>query len=276
MAIQWPLVLFTLIAGAGAGMLTCAGLGEFLGASKKTRFVAAIIALVLFVVGGIASILHLGQPASVMAAAANLGSFSPISLELIFLGLSALVALIYIFVVNREGGASKIVGIIGVVVGIIFMYVSGHGYEVITARPAWANPALSLGYLFTSLTLGGFCFLALQAIFKDEADSFKKAALIVAVVAALATIALAVYGFSAPLGESAVLFWICAVVVGGVLSVVAGVVAFMKENSAMAYLGVLTALVGGLAFRIIMWMIASPTVPNLFDIASQNRGLFPF
>lgn len=276
MVIEWSLVLFTLIAGAGAGMLVFAGLGEFLGASKKTRFVSGVVALILLIAGGCFSLLHLANPANVMAAASNIFSFSPISLELIFLGLCALIAIVYVVLVNRESLASKILGVCGIVAGLIFCYVSGHGYEVIAVRAAWATPALSVSYLASSLTLGGFFFLLVQVLQKDEAASIKKISLIVLIIALLETVAFALYAATAPLGDAALIMWIGGLVVGGLIAVIAALLLWLKNISAMVYLGAIAALVGGCVFRVVMWMAASPYVPNLFDVAAQSQGLFPF
>jgi len=275
MGIEWALVLFTLVAGAGAGILVFAGVGEFFGASKKTRFIAGIASLALFIVGGCLSLLHLGNPGNFMEAAANLMSFSPISLELIFLGFGAVVAIVYIVVANREGMASKIVGVIGIVVGLIFMYVSGHGYEVVATRFAWATPALSISYLLTSLTLGGFLFLLLQVLFKDEAAGMKKVALVVLIVAVLETIALAAYGALAPLGSSAALFWSAAVVIGGIVAIAAGYIVYMKNMEIMVYVGAGAVLIGAVAFRAVMWLAGSSYIQSFFDIAEHSRSLFP-
>ncbi|MCL1847660.1 MAG: dimethyl sulfoxide reductase anchor subunit [Coriobacteriia bacterium] len=276
MGIEWPLVLFTVFAGAGAGVLAFAGLGEFLGAGKKARFIASILALVLLVVGGCLSLLHLGNASNFMAAATNLFSFSPISLELIFLGLGVVVAIIYLVLVNRESSASKALGVIGIVIGVLFCYASGHGYEVIAVRPAWSTPALTFSYALSALALGGFLFLALQMLFKDEATSVKKMAMVVLVVAALETILYVAYGALAPLGESAAIFWVGAVIVGGVVAVVAGVLAWMKNNAGMAWIGLLTVLIGAIAFRAVMWLAGSMLIPSFFDLAANSRGLFPF
>ncbi|MDR1015238.1 MAG: dimethyl sulfoxide reductase anchor subunit [Coriobacteriales bacterium] len=276
MAVEWPLLLFTIIAGAGAGILAFAGLGEFLGASRKSRFVAAIISLTLLVVGGLASLPHLENPANFMSAATNLFSFSPISLELIFLGLCAIVAIVYLVVVNREGSASKTVGIIGIVCGVVFAYVSGHGYEVIAVRAAWATPALTLSYLLSALTLGGFLFLTMQVALKDDATCAKKLVLVVLVVAALQTVLYVVYAATAPLEGAAMIMWLGGVVVGGVIAVVAGLLVWMKNMGTMVYLGALAALIGGISFRVVMWLAAAPYIPGFFDLAAQNGGLFPF
>ena len=67
MAIQWPLLIFSLLAGCGGVTLASAGVAELLGVAKKTRFIAVVVALVLLIVGGCASVLHLAQPANIMA-----------------------------------------------------------------------------------------------------------------------------------------------------------------------------------------------------------------
>ncbi|MDR2721645.1 MAG: dimethyl sulfoxide reductase anchor subunit, partial [Coriobacteriaceae bacterium] len=235
--IEWPLILFTVFAGAGAGVLVFAGVAEFFDASKKSRYIAAIVAIILLVIGGCFSLLHLGNPGNFMAAAANIFSFSPISLELIFLGLAVLVALIYLVLVNRESSAAKILGIIGIVVGLCFAYFSGHGYQVIEARPAWATPLLTFSYALSALAMGGFIFLAIQAIFKDEMASIKRIALIVLIVAVLTALAYLAYAATTSVGSAAALLWIGAVVIGGLGGVGAALYAYMKGNISMIYLG---------------------------------------
>ncbi|MCL2883162.1 MAG: dimethyl sulfoxide reductase anchor subunit [Coriobacteriia bacterium] len=276
MAIQWPLVLFTLIAGAGAGLMAFVGLGEFIGSGKKTRLISLVISLVLLVVGGVFSIFHLGHPANVMNAATNIGSLSPISLELLFIGICVVVNIIYLIIVNRAGAAAKVFGILGIVFGVVFMYITGHGYSVILTRPAWANPVLALAYLFTSLTLGGFIWLIMQSALKDEAASVKKSALVVFIVAIVETIVLLVYGALAPLGSSTVLFWICAFVIGGVIAAAAGMVVYLKKNVGLIWVGAACALVGGVVFRAVMWAAGTGYIPNLLDVSINNRGLYPF
>jgi anaerobic dimethyl sulfoxide reductase subunit C (anchor subunit) len=276
MGIEWPLILFTILGGAGAGLLAFSGVSEFFGASKKVRFIAIIFALILYVIGGCLSLLHLGNPANFMSAATNLFSFSPISLELIFLGLGVIVGIIYLVVVNREGTASKAVGVAAIIVGAIFCYTSGHGYEIIAIRPAWASPALTFSYATSALTVGGFLFLCLQAALKDEADSIKKVGMVVLVVAVLETILYAAYAATAPVGDNAMLVWVGAVVVGGIIAVVAGLLVFMKGNAPMAYVGAIAAIVGAISLRAVMWLAAAPYIPSFFDLASQSRGLFPF
>jgi len=278
MAIEWSLVLFTIIAGAGAGVLAFAGAGEFLGASKKARFISVILSLVLLVAGGCVSLLHLGNPSNFMQAATNLLSFSPISLELIFLGLCVIVGVVYLIVVNRGGTVSKVFAICAIVAGALFAYFSGHGYEIIDVRPAWGTPALTFSYLLGTLTIGGFLFLSIQVALKDEAASIKKIALIVLAAAVLQTILYVVYGMIAPIGdENTMLFWGGAVAVGGALSLILGLIIWLKNNlGALAYLGLITAVVGAIALRAVMWLAGSAYLPSFFEIAEYNRSLYPF
>ena len=147
MAIQWPLVIFSLLAGAGGALLAFVGLSEVLGLAKKARVPAAVGALVLLVVGGCASVAHLAQPANIMAAAANVFSFSGISVELIMLGVNAIVAVAYVLTARGESAnATKIVGIVGIVTGVAMTFVVGNGY-VMEAQPNWNTPALPFAYL---------------------------------------------------------------------------------------------------------------------------------
>lgn len=85
MDIQWPLVLFSLIAGTGGSLFAFVALSELVGGKDKTRFAATVTALVLIVVGGCLSMLHLASPQNAFAALTNIFSFSGISIELMLL-----------------------------------------------------------------------------------------------------------------------------------------------------------------------------------------------
>jgi anaerobic dimethyl sulfoxide reductase subunit C (anchor subunit) len=281
MEIQWPLVLFSLLAGTGAGTLVFIGLAELTNSAAKARGIAAWIAAVLIVVGGLASVAHLGRPDHVMNAVANLGSFSGISIELIFIGVSFVLAVIYAVLTRREGseGARKAVGVIAAVVGLLFCWALGSSY-VIAARPLWAVQTLPLSYFGSGLAMGGFLFLALAAIFKTEAAGIKQLGLFALIAAAIELVGFLAYGLMA--GDAAVasnglLFWLGAVVVGAVLPLVAGFLVYRNaEQTTLVYAGLVGALVGGVAFRALMWVLGEGYLPNLFDIASQSRGLLPF
>ena len=61
MEIQWSLVLFTALSGAGAWLVACAGIDAFRGLAKKAAFPAIVAGIALIVVGGIASATHLSH-----------------------------------------------------------------------------------------------------------------------------------------------------------------------------------------------------------------------
>ena len=71
MEIQWSLVLFTALSGAGAWLVACAGLDAFKGLAKKTVVPAVVTGIVLIIVGGIASATHLSHVDRIMAVLAH-------------------------------------------------------------------------------------------------------------------------------------------------------------------------------------------------------------
>ena len=99
--IQWPLVLFSLLAGAGGCAFAFAGASEFVGGTKRARFAVGVVSLVLVVVGGLFSVLHLASPQHVMAAVRHVFSFSGVSVEHMVLGLLVVVGVVYLRFVGK-------------------------------------------------------------------------------------------------------------------------------------------------------------------------------
>jgi anaerobic dimethyl sulfoxide reductase subunit C (anchor subunit) len=276
MPVQLPLVLFTLLAGTGAGTLAFSGISEFFDTNKNTRFTAVLVSLVLFVFGGICSIFHLGHPANVMAAAGNLFSGSPISLELLCLSLAIIITIIYLVVINRTDNASRAIGIIGIVIAVALAFAVGHGYQVIGSRANWNAESLPWAYLFSGLCTGGFLFLILALIFKNDSEVTRKLAIFIASVAGASTVAFTVYGLSVDLGTNSTLFWGAVIIVGGIMTLIAAACLIVKQSPGLIYTGFLTALVGGVVFRVLMWVLGSSEIPHMFNIAGDKMGLFPF
>ena len=274
MAIQWPLVMFSLLAGASGGMLALAGLSELLGGSLPMRRRACQVALGLLVIGGIASVAHLASPLHAISAVTNLLSFSGISVELMLLGACFILGAAYL-IVTREGeggGAAKAIAVISVVAGVAIGFFCGHGY-VIEAQPTWNTETLPFAYLGTSLALGAFAYAGVAwGMFKDKAadelgGKLKVFVLAAAIVDAIGIVAYAVaIGFDT-VGAHAVLFWGGAFAVGAVC-VVACAAASMsawgaKSPMAFATAGAVCACAGGICLRALMWVAATGYV-NLF------------
>jgi hypothetical protein len=49
-----------------------------------------------------------------------------------------------------------------------------------------------------------------------------------------------------------------------------------EASKTRVYVGLIGVLAGGLAFRALMWVVGNPAIFNLFDIAANNRGYYPF
>lgn len=172
MDVQWPLAIFSLLAGCGGGLLVFLAYGEVKGTGRTARFKLAVIALCAIIIGGCASVFHLGNPANIMAAAANIGSLSGISVELIFLGASAIMTVVYMMAVKRGASQSALTAfaVIAGILGAILAFVTGNGY-VMESQAHWNTPLLPLCYLFSGLVMGGAVYLAVL-----EADAGSKAA----------------------------------------------------------------------------------------------------
>uniref|UniRef100_UPI0022E02228 DmsC/YnfH family molybdoenzyme membrane anchor subunit n=1 Tax=Eggerthella sinensis TaxID=242230 RepID=UPI0022E02228 len=143
--IQWPLVLFTLIAGAGFGLLATAGLAQLAAEpGKKTKQIALIGAIVLLGVGGLMSVFHLAHPERFMGAIANLLSFSGIALELLGLAFGGVAALVFLLVVSMENKAGeKVLAVCSILIGVAAAFLQGYAYFEVAAQPGWHQIALA-------------------------------------------------------------------------------------------------------------------------------------
>lgn len=265
MNIQWPLVLFSLIAGTGGSLFAFAGLSEFCGGMKKTRESATIVAIVLIIVGGCLSMLHLANPLHVMSAVTNLLSFSGISMELILLGICFVLMAAYLIVSKRapKPAALKALGALGIVFGLLLGFFCGHGY-VIEAQPTWNTNTLPFAYLGSCLASGAFLWalVARRCKSSGELSGHEGAAmLIAAIICALGLLSYAIF-LGADAGSAhAVAFWGGVVVLGTAGTLVCAIAGFRTDRVAFpqkwAIAGLVCAFLGGLSLRCIMWLCAT-------------------
>ena len=269
MAIQWSLVLFTVISGAGAWLFACAGLAELKAPAKKAAFAMAILAVVLMAVGGICSVTHLSHPERVLGALAH--PAPGIFLEALLLGITAVVAIIYAVLVKREAGAGvrKVLGIVGFILAIAFTFSCGSSY-MMASHPMWNTVALPLAYMGTAAASGTALFLLIASAMHEEVETVKLAGILTMAGGALALVLGIVYGFAGgvAMGSQAALFWIGVVVCGGIAPLVCGIAATKKADNALA-LGAV-AFVGGLigsgALRCLMWLVGAALM-SLFGVS---------
>lgn len=279
MVIQWPLVLFSLLAGTGGSMLALTGLSVLIGGSHTVRRRAVLCALILLVAGGLCSMFHLASPLNAISAVTNLLSFSGISIELMLLGANFIIGVVYLILTreDKHTSALKVVAVLALIFGISIGFFCGHGY-VIDAQPTWNTETLPIAYLGTSLALGAFIY-AFFAVLAKESDRELGAKLWIVVLIATLVNAVGIIAYSLFLGfdtagAQGLVFWGGAMVVGVLAVVVCGVIGISKYGQQIAIplsvVGTACSIVGGIAIRSIMWTCAtgyidlfSHTIPSV-------------
>lgn len=283
MAIEWSLVLFSMLAGCGGCAFAYVALGDLLKCGKDARFKIAVVALVITIVGGFCSVTHLASPQNVMAAVWNIGSFSGISVELILIGITCVLVIAYLVMVRKgvSEGATKIVGVIGGVFGLLLAFFTGHGY-VLESQVAWNTELLPLAYLGTSIAFGAFAYAVCAVAFKVSGEELSRMALPVgigALVGAVTVVAyVAVVGLDAG-AENPLVVWVGLIACGVVVTAACGVALLAKKNLAASLavpcVGLVATAVGSLALRCFMWIAGSGFL-LLFDISMGPRVIFGF
>lgn len=281
--IQWPLVLFTLFSGIGGGLLVPAGMAQLTGKrNDMAQFIALVASMVLLVVGGLFSLLHLEAPQNVMAAVYNLFSFSGISLELILLGLCFLVALVFAILFKRQpdGVALKVVAVLGIIGAVLLLYFCGHGY-IMVSRPAWDTEMLPFAYLGTSLAAGAFAYgviLGISHPTDEQCRVFRSVVLVCGIVCALTCAAYSFAVMADAAEESAVAFWGGIVICGVVGTLILAVFSYLKlvpsNVMALAVIGLVVAIIAVLAVRIVMWETSAGYL-ELFAQAAMGSHIVP-
>jgi anaerobic dimethyl sulfoxide reductase subunit C (anchor subunit) len=277
MGVEWSLVIFSLLAGCGGCTFAYAAFSEFTNSGENVRFSVTLAAFILTLIGGLASVTHLASPQNIMAAVTNLASFSGISIELILIGITLLLMLIYLIVVKRSGAAAvrKVIGTLGILAGLSLAFFTGHGY-VLMAQPAWNTQALPLVYLGTALAAGAFVYATLARIQKVEAEELDKMALPIGIGALLGVLSILTYiiviGPGLAAGE-ALLFWGGLIFCGCIVTALCALAVILKKAFGnpliVSLIGLIASLVGALSIRILMWFLGSGL--QLFDAASGPR-----
>ena len=279
--IQWPLVLFTLIAGAGFGLMATAGFARLAAKpGKAVKQIALAGSIVLLGVGGLMSVFHLAHPERFMGAIANLLSFSGIALELLGLAFGGLAALVFLLVVSMENEAGeKVLAACSILIGVAASFLQGYAYFEVAAQPGWHQLALAFGYLFTSLSLGALVYAAIASGKAEDEAGLRLIGKVACGLAVLAVVADAAY--AAGLGGAglfegdAVLFAVLSLAFALATAGAAAWFAFKAPTLPLAVAGVLAGVGGALCVRLLMWAVASYQLNFIWE-ATVNRGLYLF
>lgn len=263
MEIQWTLVLFTALSGTGACLFASSVIGELAGKDKTPSKLEAIVSFILLVVGGFMSVLHLKHVDRIFEALNR--PTSGIFIEAALVGIMCVIVAIYFLMVIRDASATarKVVGVIGVVVGLVFAYECGASY-MMEARPAWATITLPLAYAGTAITAGTALNLFLKVQQKREAESVKFASLLALVGGVLGVLTAGIFCimaggnlFNAQHNASLWLIILFAALIG---ATVLSALIYKKAESNTLYpiIALVCATVAVITFRVVMWLVGSP------------------
>lgn len=275
MAIQWPLVLFTLLTGLGVGVFSCVAVIDWLGIGEFVLLPGTLTALVAMAIGGAASVFHLSHPFRSYHIIKHLDT--GVGKEMILIGITG--AAIFFYALIRFLGlpdpTAKIFAAIGLVSGIILAFEMGATY-VLPGRPAWRTWLWACIYAVSAAATGLFALYVWAAVFRNKVDEsfilgINKGALIVLIVQAGVFLAYLVFLASSSSedvvgkpawllkGDGALPFW------GGV--VLAGTAIPMAMTSwlqagpsikifpVVGGVGLVCVLVGGVTIRALMYRL---------------------
>lgn len=277
--IQWPLVLFSMLAGCGGCCFAFAGVAGALGESTTVTLWATGISLVLVVVGAVCSMMHLATPRHAFAAVTHLLSFSGISVELIMLGVVSALMVAYgaacLWFDNEL--VRLVLGMAGALAGVVLAFVTGHGY-LISSKPTWNTKKLPLAYTGTALVAGGFLYAVVSVATGGVWAMELPVKLLLAVCAVFSAVTVAAY--LGHLGmqtakKNPTLFWVGIVVCGLVVPLACAVILLAPLPSmafvAVAAVGFVAAMAGGLSLRMLMWIVGAGFL-FFFEDAQANRS----
>lgn len=270
MEIQWSLVLFTVLAGSGAWLFAFMGAAEMRGIvhAAKTRMAVCVLSLALLVAGGLASVTHLSHPDRIMGVLGH--PTAGIFAEAAFIGVLAVLIVVFIVMAKRETSAGVLKGVLAVtsVVAVVFSFMLGYSY-MMGSQPEWNTIVLPLAYLGTASAVGGALYALLACVCKEDDPAVRFGAMAMIVGGALSAVTSLAYGMLSGMatGREAIPFWMAVFLCGGIAPAVCGFAARSKPSRVltMAVVAAILAVVGCVALRCLMWMSASGI--NLFGMS---------
>lgn len=258
MEIQWTLVIFTALTGMAGWMAACIAIDEFRGPVKKSSFIAALVAAILAVLGGIASVCHLAHPTRMLSALAHPTSGIFIEAVLVGLAVACLISYMILFKKNGNARARKVFIVSAAIFGVLLSFMAGESY-MMSSRPVWNTFLLPLGYLGTAIPMGIVAYLVIISSKKDEA-TIKLYGIFLLIGAIIGVVTAGVYVLaSGSMVDCALLFWICCVF-AGIITIICGFMIAKKPAAAMipAVIAVCCSTVVAIAYRCIMWIVSVP------------------
>ncbi len=185
MELEWPLILFTTFIAWCGGLFGTQCLMALRGKGAKTQLAAWITSAVLLVIGGISVFMHLQHWERIFNGFGHITS--GITQEFIAIILIAICALVYIYQLIKKGGVQKPVCIVGLILSIALVAVTGHSY-MMAALPTWNTVLQILSLIGAACVLGPATFAVLACFTGDAKEDLAGEALIGSIANAVLTI----------------------------------------------------------------------------------------
>lgn len=220
---EFPLFLFTTLAGVAAGAYVVSAAFP-VGKDAKKTWLFPLVCLVLLAVGLAGLPLHLGRPERLFVAPSQPGAM--IAQEAYWSIALGIILLIDLVISKTKGASPRGLRIVGAIASLGLMIVMSNAYFVSIGVSAWASWQTFLLFVLGDLAMGA----ALIALFESDfmkGGAYLTASAVLSVLAAVAVVLEAVH--FASVGASMVLL-----VVGAVIVAVAAVLQFMAKSGKMS------------------------------------------
>lgn len=165
MELQWPLILFTTLLAASAGLFAAQGAYALAGKGGKAQLPALATSAVLLVAAGVAVFFHLEHWERIFNGFGHLTS--GITQELIAVVATAAVMVAYFVMLRRGGGVPKWCAVLAIVASAALVLVAGLSY-LMAARPAWNSALQALSLFGAALAVGAGLFAFLDRSAEED------------------------------------------------------------------------------------------------------------
>jgi len=165
MPVQYPLIIATLCQRLGLGTYAISLIAATLLGLKLNLANIALLSLIVYCAGLLASATHLGKPQKMMNALANTKShLTQESLIAPFVCLFLFLQAIDGWFITLSPSILSIVQVLAVVFSAAFVWSTGLVYQLY-ARPAWKTKLVSINFFLSAITLGavGTYFIAIYS-----------------------------------------------------------------------------------------------------------------
>lgn len=260
MEIQWSLVLFTVVSGAGAWLFAASMIGALAKKGELPTKAESIVSFVLLAVGGCLSVTHLKHVDRILEALNH--PTSGIFVEAAMIGVTCVLIAVYFVLLVRGSskGALMGVGLAAALVGAIFTFACGASY-MMDARAVWCTPALPAAYGCTAAALGCAVNLLMKGAAKADEGACAFAGLLAVIGGAAGAVLSGAFVLGAADAVNALAMpWAVLLFVGAVVAIVCGAVAWKMPKSAVAagVVGTIAAALAAVALRVAMWLVGTP------------------